>query len=61
MKAKKQKFGVLCDGTKVNLFTFSNDKMSVSCTEYGASLTSIVLEKNKNKRTIHVEWSALWQ
>ena len=50
MKAKKQKFGVLCDGTKVNLFTFSNDKMSVSCTEYGASLTSIVLEKNKNKK-----------
>ena len=53
MKAKKQLFGVLCDGTEVNLFTISNGKMSVSCTELGATLTSIVLEK-KNGKTIDV-------
>ena len=53
MKTKKQLFGVLCDGTEVNLFTISNGKMSVSCTELGATLTSIVLEK-KNGKTIDV-------
>lgn len=50
MKTKKQSFGVLCDGTDVNLFTISNGKMSVSCTELGATLTSIVLEKKNGKK-----------
>lgn len=47
MKIEKAKFGTLCDGTKVNLYTISNGKMSFSCTDYGCTLTSIVL-KNKN-------------
>jgi len=51
MKVKKQKFGVLCDGTKVNLYTIKNDNMSVSCTDYGCTLTSIVLNNKDGSKT----------
>lgn len=51
MKVSKQKFGVLCDGTKVNLFTVSNSKMSFSCTDYGCTLTSIVLNQADGSKT----------
>ena len=51
MKVKKQKFGVLCDGTKVHLYTVSNNRMSFSCTDYGCTLTSIVLTGKKGKTT----------
>jgi len=51
MEIKKQRFGMLCDGTKVHLYTMSNDNMSVSCTEYGCTLTSIVLNEKDGKKT----------
>lgn len=51
MKVKKQKFGILSDGTKVHLFTVKNDKMSFSCTDYGCTLTSIVLSDKNGKNT----------
>ena len=47
MKIKKQKWGVLSDGTKVHLYTVSNGQMSFSCTDYGCTITSIVV-KDKN-------------
>ncbi len=53
MNVKKQKFGMLCDGTKVNLYTVKNENMSFSCTDYGCTLTSIVLN-NKNGTTTDV-------
>ena len=43
MKVSKQKFGMLSDGTKVNLYTVKNSKMSFSCTDYGCTITSIIL------------------
>ena len=51
MKVTKQKYGVLCDGTEVNLYTIKNDEMSFSCTEYGATLTSIVLKDSDGTKT----------
>ena len=51
MKIVKQKFGMLSDGTKVNLFTVKNDKMSFSCTDYGCTLTSIVINKDDGTKT----------
>ncbi len=51
MKVTKQKFGVLSDGTKVNLFTVKNDNMSFSCTDYGCTLTSIVLKNKDGSKT----------
>lgn len=51
MKIKKQKFGLLSDGTKVNLFTVSNDRMSFSCMNYGCTLTSIVLNNDDLSKT----------
>lgn len=51
MKVTKQKFGVLSDGTKVNLYTVKNDFMSFSCTDYGCTLTSIVLKNKDGSKT----------
>lgn len=51
MKITKQKFGLLSDGTKVNLWTIKNEKMSFSCTDYGCTLTSIVLNNNDGSKT----------
>lgn len=51
MKVTKQVYGVLCDGTQVNLFTVSNGNMSFSCTEYGCILTSIVLNNKDGSKT----------
>ncbi len=51
MKVTKQKFGILSDGTKVNLFTVKNDNMSFSCTDYGCTLTSIVLKNKDGSKT----------
>ena len=51
MKVTKQKFGMLSDGTKVNLYTVKNGKMSFSCTDYGCTITSIVLNDGKGKNT----------
>ncbi len=43
MKIKKQKFAVLSNGKKVNLYTISNGSMSFSVTNYGCIITSIVV------------------
>jgi aldose 1-epimerase len=50
MKVSKQKFGMLSDGRKVNLYTVKNGNMSFSCTDYGCTITSIVLNDGENKR-----------
>ncbi|MBR5645586.1 MAG: galactose mutarotase [Treponema sp.] len=51
MKVTKQKFGLLSDGTKINLYTIKNDNMSFSCTEYGCTITSIVLNNSDGTKT----------
>ena len=51
MKISKQKFGILSDGTKVHLYTVRNDSMSFSCTDYGCTLTSIVLNNENGTKT----------
>ncbi len=51
MKVKKQKFGLLSDGTKVSLFTVRNSRMSFSCTDYGCTLTSIVIRDDSGIKT----------
>ena len=51
MDIKKQKWGVLADGTKVHLYTVSNDYMSFSCTDYGCTITSIVAPDKNNVET----------
>jgi len=43
MKVIKQKYGTLSDGRKAMLYTVSNGKMSFSVTDYGCTLTSILL------------------
>ncbi|MCK9171015.1 MAG: galactose mutarotase [Treponema sp.] len=43
MKISKQRFGVLSDGTKVTLYTIQNKRMSFSVTDYGCTITSVVL------------------
>lgn len=50
LKLKKAKFGLLGDGTKVRLYTVSNGKMSFSCTDYGCTLTSIILSAKGGKK-----------
>ena len=50
LKCKKAKFGLLGDGTKVHLFTISNGKMSFSCTDYGCTLTSIIVPARGGKK-----------
>lgn len=60
MKITKQKFGLLSDGTKIHLYTIKNDNMSFSCTEYGCTLTSIVLNgKNNTKTDVLLGYSTL--
>ncbi len=49
MKITKNRFGLLSDGTKVHLYTVSNGKMSVSMTDYGCTLTSILLPARKGR------------
>ena len=51
MKVTKQRFGTLCDGTRVNLWTIKNGNMSFSATEYGCTLTSIVLTNKDGTKT----------
>lgn len=51
MKINQQTFGVLGDGTQVQLYTISNNKMSFSCTDYGCTLTSIVLNNENGTKT----------
>ncbi len=50
LKIKKSRFGLLSDGTKVHLFTISNGKMSVSVSDYGCTITSIMLPAHGGKK-----------
>lgn len=59
MKVTKQKFGVLSDGTKVSLFTVSNGQMSFSVSDYGATITSIVLGCGNEKTDVVLGYSTL--
>ncbi len=54
LKIVKGRFGLLADGTKVHLYTLSNGKMSVSVTDYGCVITSIVIPDKKHKRHLDV-------
>ncbi len=51
MEIKKQKWGILSDGTKVHLYTICNENMSFSCTDYGCTITSIVLNNKDGTKT----------
>jgi len=51
MKVSKSKFGMLSDGNKVHLFTIKNDEMQFSCTDYGCTITSIILFNKDGSKT----------
>lgn len=59
MKVKKQKFGVFSDGTQVHLFTVSNGSMSFSVTDFGATITSIVLKNFGRETDVVLGYSTL--
>ena len=60
MKIKKRKFGLLSDGTKINLYTVSNKCMSFSVTNYGCTVTSIMVpDRNGNLDDIALGFSTL--
>ena len=47
MTIKKQIFGVLSSGDEVNIYTFSNGRITFSAIEYGCAITSILVpDKN---------------
>lgn len=54
LKIEKNRFGLLSDGTKVHLYTLSNGKMSVSVSDYGCIITSIVIPDKQHKRQLDV-------
>ncbi len=47
LELKKNIFGRLSDGTEIELYTVNNGKMSFSSTNYGCTLTSIMLPTAK--------------
>jgi len=47
---KKNRFGQLSNGSKVHLYTISNGKMSFSTTDYGCTITSIILPAREGKK-----------
>ncbi|MCQ2247461.1 MAG: galactose mutarotase [Treponema sp.] len=53
LSIKKSVYGVLCDGTEASLYTVSNGKMSFSATDYGCTLTSIILP-GKNGKNVDI-------
>jgi Galactose mutarotase and related enzymes len=60
MKIKKRSFGVLSTGQKVSLFTVSNGAMSFSVTNYGCTITSIILpSKNGGEDDVVLGYSTL--
>ncbi len=46
---KETKFGTLCDGTEVSLYTISNGIMSFSCSNYGCTITNITVPSSGKK------------
>lgn len=60
LNLKKNVFGVLSDGTEVHLYTISNGKMSFSATDYGCTITSILLPAaNGTKVDVLLGYSSL--
>lgn len=60
MKIKRSKFGVLSTGEKVHLYTIKNADMSFSVTDFGCTITSIVVpSKNGVKEDIVLGYSDL--
>ena len=53
MKTKKSYFGSLYDGKKAWLYTVSNGSMSFTASDYGCTITSIVV-KDRNKNDVDV-------
>ncbi len=45
MSITKQEFGVLSDGTEVSLYKIQNEKMVVCVSDFGCTITSILLPK----------------
>lgn len=50
MKIKKRSFGVLSSGQKASLYTISNCEMSFSVTNFGCTITSIIVPSPKGKK-----------
>ncbi|MCI5607449.1 MAG: galactose mutarotase [Spirochaetia bacterium] len=60
MKVEKSKFGLLNDGSKVTLYTVSNDNMSFSVMDYGCTITAIMLNNpNGTKTDVTLGYSTL--
>lgn len=50
-KITRKKFGTLSNGKEVSLFTVSDGRMSVSATDYGCAITSVVLKGKDGAET----------
>jgi len=50
LELKKNIFGMLSDGSEIELYTVNNGKMSFSSTNYGCTLTSILLPAGNGKK-----------
>jgi aldose 1-epimerase len=60
MGIKKTEFGTLGNGSKVHLYTLSNGKMSFSASDFGCTITSIIVpDKNGNHDDIVLGYSTL--
>ena len=61
LKLKKIRFGSLGDGSKVHLYTVSNGRMSFSASDFGCTLTSILIYDKKTglKRDVLLGHSTL--
>lgn len=59
MKVEKKCFGTLSDGESVSLFTVGNGKMSFSVTDYGCTITSIILGNGGDKVDVALGYSTL--
>lgn len=51
MKAKRQFFGTLSDGGKASLFTVQNAGLTLSATDFGCAITSLVFTADNGKKT----------
>ena len=49
MKTKKQYFGTIYSGQKATLFTVSTKSITLKATNYGATITSLILKDSSNK------------
>ncbi|MBQ1972218.1 MAG: galactose mutarotase, partial [Treponema sp.] len=51
MKTKKQYFGTIYSGQKATLFTVATKNITLKATNYGATITSLILKDSSNKET----------